>query len=169
VIEERGPRITRIDAKEIQRKKTIRVNSRHPRADLLSFLIRVIRAIRGSPAFISYTLGLRAGPGVVAALLLPRSGPGAALQTARVRAAASRLFRLSVDAGATCPGSTLAPNVSETTTGDWEDSPEIEVLQQQALGFDGVVESPPALAATQDVVCRNRRTPNSRLPRLTPV
>ncbi len=33
--EERRPRITRIDAKETQRKKNIRANSRHSRADLL--------------------------------------------------------------------------------------------------------------------------------------
>jgi hypothetical protein len=40
----------------------------------------------------------------------------------------------------------------------------VKILLQQALDFDGAVEPLPVLAAKQDVVCNNRRTPNSPLP-----
>jgi hypothetical protein len=41
---------------------------------------------------------------------------------------------------------------------------ELELLRQRLLDFAGVVESRPALAAKQGVVCSNRRTPDSLLP-----
>jgi hypothetical protein len=83
-------------------------------------------------------------------------------------AQALRLFRLSAYAGAKYPDSSLVLFVSETNLGDWEDSPahtlDAAAPQQQAMRFGFVVVALPALAARQDVVCRNRRTPNSPSP-----
>ena len=81
-------------------------------------------------------------------------------------------LRLSACAGALCPVKSCSrPNVFETR---WEAQRDrvvrtLEFLQSQAPDFDEAVESPPALAAKQDVVCNNHRKPNSRLQLLTPV
>jgi hypothetical protein len=72
---ERGPRITRMDAKGVQKTRKSFALIRIIRGQVcFPFPIRAIRVIRGSPAFISCTRALPAKPAAATSpLLLPRS------------------------------------------------------------------------------------------------
>jgi hypothetical protein len=95
--------------------------------------------------------------------LLPRLGSTPTLQVAGVTAAASTPFRLSVYADGPRPVKSCFHSAAAETTPAAQ-MYELELLRQRLLDFAGVVESRPALAAKQGVVCSNRRTPDSLLP-----